>query len=69
MITVTYYSIDGCRKTRHYKSLKGAQGFALKRVGPHPEIGMSYAISDDGVGKIVVKGEATLREIFPRREA
>ena len=68
MIKVSYYSIDGYRKTAQFKTLKGAQRFAQLRVGKFPEIGRSYAISDDDVGKIVVSGAATLRDLFPRRE-
>lgn len=63
-ITVRYSSVDGCFKTRTYHTLKGAQKFAQKWVGRHPEIGRTYAVSFDGVGKIEVEG-ATLADLFP----
>lgn len=66
-ITVRYTSIDGCRESRTYKTLEGARKFAQYWIGPHPEIGYSYAIAGDGVGKITVLG-AALAELFPARE-
>ena len=67
---VIYRSIDRVRIARSFKTLKGAQAFAHKWVGEHPEIATSfsvaasYAVSGDGVGKITVEG-CTLAEIFP----
>ncbi len=63
-ITVRYSSIDGCSKSRKFKSLKGAQAFAQRYVGKTPEMGGSYAVSGDGVGKIEVTGVA-LSALFP----
>jgi len=66
-IIVRYSSIDGASYTRTYTTLKGARKFAHEWIGAHPEIGTSYAVSFDGVGKITVSG-ATLAELFPERE-
>jgi hypothetical protein len=65
-ITVIYESIDRCRKTRKFKTLKGAQKHAQKWVGLHPEISTTfqYAVSGDGVGKITVDG-AAVADLFP----
>lgn len=64
MIKVKYSSIDGYKKTSTFKTLAGAQKFAQKWVGEFPELGSSYAISSDGVGKITVQG-VMLQELFP----
>jgi len=58
MITVKYSSVDGGRLSRSFKSLKGARAFAQKMVGKHPEMGSSYAVSGDGIGKIEAYGAA-----------
>lgn len=63
-IKVSYRSVDGHTTTRTFKTLKGAQKFAHYWVGAHPEIGSTYAVSGDGIGKIMAHG-ATLRELFP----
>lgn len=65
MITVIYSSIDNVRIRRRFASLAGAQNFAFHWVGERPEIGSTYAVSGDGVGKIEVIG-ATLAELFPQ---
>lgn len=62
-VTVTYTSIDGCRTRRTFKTLTNARSFAHKRVGRQPEIGSTYAVSGDGIGKITVEG-ATLDQLF-----
>jgi len=64
-ITVLYTSIDGARKRRSFTSIEKARKFAHDWVGPHPDMGWTYAISDDGVGKIEVTG-ARLDDLFPR---
>ena len=63
-IVVTYTSIDRCYVRRQFRTLAGARAFAEKYVGPTPEMGRTYAVSGDGIGKIVVRG-ATLQELFP----
>jgi len=64
MITVRYSAVDGYSARKRFASLQKAQKFARKWVGDHPEIGRSYAISGDGVGKVTVSG-TTLAELFP----
>jgi len=66
-IIVTYSSIDRCRVTRRYRTLDGARAFAQEYVGRSPSIGSSYAVSDDGVGKITVRG-ADLADLFPAHD-
>jgi len=56
IIAVTYSSIDGVHKHRKFKTLARARAFATKWVGEHPTIGSTYAVSDDGVGKVMVDG-------------
>ena len=65
-IKVRYSSVDSYRKTAKFKTLKGAQKFAQDWVGKHPEIGSTYAVSSDGIGKVTVEG-ASLAELFPER--
>lgn len=63
-ITVSYQSIDDYSIRKTYRTLKGAQEMAQYWVGKHPEIGSTYAVSSDGIGRIMVKGCA-LRDLFP----
>jgi hypothetical protein len=63
IIKVRYSSVDGYRSTRPFKTLKGARKFAQARVGKNPEMGSTYAVSGDGIGKIQVEG-AKLSELF-----
>lgn len=66
-IIVRYSSIDHFSETRRFATLAGAQAYAHRRIGPHPDQGSGYAVSDDGVGKITVRG-ATLGTLFPSNE-
>lgn len=63
-IVVSYRSVDHFSKRRRFKTLAGARRFAQKYVGETPELGSCYAVSGDGVGRIMVSG-ATLLELFP----
>ena len=63
MIKVIYYSIDGVRKPRKFKTLKAARKFANDWVGPQDTEGGAYAVSNDGVGKVVWTG-VTRAELF-----
>lgn len=65
LIRLYFSTVDNCRSTRTFKSLKGAQKAAWDRVGKHPEIGSNYAVSGDGIAKVVVSGDATLAQLFP----
>lgn len=62
-IKVTYRSIDNCHLSRVFKTLASARAFAVKYVGENPDMGRSYAVSDDGIGKITVEG-LTIYELF-----
>ena len=64
IIIVRYTACDGYRKTREFKTLEYARTWAAKWIGECPEMGSTYAVSGDGVGKIEVEG-ATLKELFP----
>ena len=64
-IKLIYSSVDGYRTKATFKTLKNARHFAHKWIGEHPSIGTGYAVSDDGIGKIVVYGDATLADLFP----
>jgi len=64
-ITVRYSSIDHYHKSRSFKTLEGARKFAHHWVGEGPEIGIGYAVSGDGIGKITVSG-CSLYDLFPK---
>jgi hypothetical protein len=68
MIIVTYSSIDGCKKTKTYQTLAGAQKFAQYWVGETPDLGSFYAVSFDGVGKVTCSG-CPLIDLFPALKA
>jgi hypothetical protein len=68
MIRVRYSSCDGCSEVRKYKALAAARTFAHKMVGAHPDLGRTYAVSFDGIGKVEVEG-ATLADLFPEPQA
>ena len=64
MIKVRYSSFDSRRgKWRSFKTLKGARKYAQHWIGKHPEMGSTYAVSGDGIGKIEVEG-VELRKLF-----
>jgi hypothetical protein len=62
-----YSSVDDQKvRPRVYTSLRGARDYAQGMLGKRPEIGGGYAVSGDGVGKIVIlEGNVSLWEIFP----
>ena len=68
MIKINYSSVDGYRESRSFKTLKGARKYAQHWVGKNPEIGSSYAISGDGVGKIRAEG-VVLADLFGDEKA
>lgn len=63
-IRVHYNSIDRARQHRDFRTIDGARRYAQRWVGEYPEIGPSYAVSGDGIGKIRVTG-CTLADLFP----
>lgn len=66
MIIVRYYAIDGFKMRRDFAVLARAQAFAWKWVGENAELGSNYAVSNDGIGKITVSGDATLAQVMGR---
>ena len=63
-IALRYLATDCASRRQTFKTLKGAQAFAHKWVGATPEIGSTYAVSGDGVGRITWEG-CTARDLFP----
>ena len=55
-ITVRYASIDHFSQTRSFSTLVAARRYAFKWLGEFPEVGSTYAVSGDGVGRITVSG-------------
>lgn len=70
-IILYYRASDGASLTKIFKTLAGAQAFAHKWVGPHPEMGQNYAVSFDGVGTVRVIGKdgVSIRDLFPEPQA
>jgi hypothetical protein len=66
MIKVYYSTIDGHSTAKSFHSLTEARAWAKYWVG-NPEIGSSYAISGDGIGKITCSG-CTLYELFDQED-
>jgi hypothetical protein len=63
-ITVHYTTVDNYYESRSFETIEGARAWAMHWVGQCPELGMVYAISSDGVGKIQCYG-CTVRDLFP----
>jgi hypothetical protein len=63
MIKVKYSCEGRIAKWRSFRTLGRARVFAQYWVGKNPEIGSTYALSRDGIGKIEVRG-ATLADLF-----
>lgn len=59
-------TIDRFSQTRTFKTLKGAQKFAAKWVGEHPDTSESfnYAVSGDGVCKVTAVN-FRIGELYP----
>lgn len=55
-IVVQIETIDHMIKTRKFKSLEGARKFAVRAVGPTPEVGTGYAVAPDGVATVATRG-------------
>lgn len=68
-INLFYSSIDGYESELSFDSLDAAREYAQKRVGETPEMGTTYAVSSDGIGKIEVDGGCTLADLFPKLAA
>jgi hypothetical protein len=61
-IRIHYSTIDRFSETRRFTTLAGAQACAQRRLGTRFDVGQSYAVCGDGVGKIEVAG-ASLAEL------
>ena len=64
-VQITYYSIDNYQESHNFDTIEAAQEYSHSWIGEAPTFGRGYAISDDGIGKIVVRG-CSLQELFPR---
>jgi hypothetical protein len=64
-IKIGYRAVDGFRKTSTFKTLAGARRYAHRMIGEAPSIGSGYAVSDDGIGRVMVTG-CSLAELFPK---
>lgn len=62
-IKLRFSTLDGIRKTKAFKSLKGARKAAHAWIGADADVGGHYAVSTDGVVKLTVEG-CTLADIF-----
>lgn len=62
--TVRYSTVDQVCETKRFTTIEAAREYAQRWIGRFPEIGWSYAISDDGIGKIEVR-VARLADLFP----
>ena len=63
-IMVTYTAIDGTREDDAFDTIEEASTWARTWIGNHPEIGSTYAVSADGIGKIEVMG-CEIADLFP----
>lgn len=63
MISVSVSSVDGAFKSKQCVSLSEARKFAVYYVGDRPDIGSSYAVSEDGICVVRVTG-CSLEELF-----
>lgn len=64
-IRLDYVALDGASKHRTYKTLAGARRFAWRWAGRHPEVGSTYAVTFDGVGKVSWSGTLDGKPVTP----
>lgn len=64
-IRTIYTSVDGYREAKTHLTINAARNWAARWVGQTPEVGTTYAIAGDGIGKITVQG-CTIQELFPQ---
>ena len=62
-IKMRYSTIDRYSKSATFKTVEGARKFAKKYLGDYFDIGYSYAVSGDGVGKVTIVSGATWAEL------
>ena len=63
MINIYYSAVDGFTKEARFSELGDAQQYAQHWLGKSPEQAGMYAVSADGVAKIVVEG-ASIHDLF-----
>lgn len=63
-IHLSYRAIDGYKLEESFSSIVDARKFAYKWVGESPELGSYYAVSSDGVGRLMWDG-IEAKELFP----
>jgi hypothetical protein len=65
-INLHYSTLDGFHKRKSFSSLSQAKLWAKHWMGT-PEIGSTYAITGDGIGKLECSG-CTLYELFDQED-
>lgn len=67
VIKLTFSTVDRFRESRTFKTLKGAQTYAHKKVGAHPDISemFQYAVGTYGDAKLEIREGTTFTELFP----
>jgi len=68
-IHLIFSTYDGIRAHHRFDALAEARAFSHNWIGRHPEIGSTYAISEDGVAKVEVVFGTTLEELFAAEES
>jgi hypothetical protein len=66
MIKLTYSTVDGYLKYKTFNDLAKAKEWAKHWMGT-PEIGSTYAVTGDGIGKMECSG-CTLYELFDQED-
>lgn len=64
-IILKYTTIDRVTKTYRTNSIEDARAYVTKWIGEEFEIGSCYAISFDGIAKIIIISGSTWKELFP----
>jgi hypothetical protein len=60
VIRVRYSTIDRFSESKRFKTLKGARAYVARRLGTSYDLGGNYAVSGDGVGKLMANVPMTL---------
>lgn len=69
LIKLRYRACDGTFILKRFRSFAGAQRWARSMVGDHPDMGLSQAVSQDGIGTIHVVSGTTIGALFIPDEA
>ena len=68
MIKLRFTTLDGVKKTKTFKTLKGARKATWDWVGKDADLGGYYAVSADGVVIVTIECGCTLAELFSDKE-